>query len=113
MGETNGKPIIRPLRENEKGPEFPGLSASCRILHKIAVPPTGVEQSQDSPGISGSVAQSDALSDARGVLCHVDDVRLARLIDVWPALEDAVKGEILTLAGSWPTTLTTGSDVTG
>lgn len=43
MGETDGKPVIRPLRENEKGPEFPGLSASCRLLHKIAVPPTGVE----------------------------------------------------------------------
>ena len=43
MGETDGKTVIRPLRENEKGPEFPGLSVSCRLLHKKTVPPTGVE----------------------------------------------------------------------
>lgn len=43
MGETDGKPVIRPLRENEKSPEFPGLSVSCRLLHKKTVPPTGVE----------------------------------------------------------------------
>ncbi len=43
MSETDGKPVIRPLRENEKGPEFPGLSVSCTLLHKIAVPPRGFE----------------------------------------------------------------------
>lgn len=43
MPETNGKPIIRPLRENEKSPEFPGLSAACRLLHGMPVPPQGLE----------------------------------------------------------------------
>ena len=43
MGETNGKAVIRPLRENEKGPEFPGLSVPFSSVNKMAVPPTGVE----------------------------------------------------------------------
>ncbi len=43
MAEPDGKTVIRPLRENEKSPEFPGLSVSCRLLHKKPVPPTGVE----------------------------------------------------------------------
>ena len=43
MSEPNGKTVIRPIRENEKGPEFPGLSASCTLLHKMAVPPRGFE----------------------------------------------------------------------
>ena len=43
IGETEGKAVIRPLRENEKGPEFPGLSAACRLLHSLPVPPVGLE----------------------------------------------------------------------
>ncbi len=43
MSETDGKTVIRPIRENEKGPVFPGLSASCTLLHKISVPPRGFE----------------------------------------------------------------------
>ena len=38
MSETDGNPVIRPLRENEKGPEFPGLSASCTLLRKMEYP---------------------------------------------------------------------------
>ncbi|MFM9959691.1 MAG: tyrosine-type recombinase/integrase [Planctomycetaceae bacterium] len=43
MSESEGKPIIRPLRDNEKAPEFPGLSAACRFLHSSSVPPVGLE----------------------------------------------------------------------
>ena len=43
MSEPDGKPIIRPLRDNEKAPEFPGLSAACRLLHNQSVPPQGLE----------------------------------------------------------------------
>ena len=43
MSESEGKPVIRPLRENEKAPEFPGLSAACRLLHNLPVPPVGLE----------------------------------------------------------------------
>ena len=43
MSELDGKTVIRPICENEKGPEFPGLSASCTLLHKMAVPPRGFE----------------------------------------------------------------------
>lgn len=34
MVESDGKPGIRPMGENEKGPEFPSLSISFRILCK-------------------------------------------------------------------------------
>jgi hypothetical protein len=42
----DGNGVIRPLRENEKAPEFPGLPASdgsFRYIHINPVPPTGVE----------------------------------------------------------------------
>ncbi len=96
MSEPDGKTVIRPIRENEKGPVFPGLSASCTILNKITVLPRGVELSQDSAGNSRADDQGDSQSDS---LVVVSDPRLARLIEVWPALADDVKGEMLTLAG--------------
>ena len=43
MSEPDGKPVIRPIRENEKGPEFPGLSVSGTLQHKLSVPPRGFE----------------------------------------------------------------------
>ena len=43
MSEPDGNAVVSPLRENEKGPEFPGLSATCTLLHKMAVPPRGFE----------------------------------------------------------------------
>ncbi len=43
ISEPDGKPVIRPLRDNEKAPEFPGLSAACRLLHNQSVPPQGLE----------------------------------------------------------------------
>ncbi len=41
-GET-GNGVIRPLRENEKGPVFPGLSAPFRDMHNETLPPQGLE----------------------------------------------------------------------
>ncbi len=43
MTEIEGTPVIRPLRENEKAPEFPGLSRPFSSVNFMAVPPTGVE----------------------------------------------------------------------
>ncbi|MFM9959683.1 MAG: hypothetical protein ACKV2Q_00455 [Planctomycetaceae bacterium] len=63
------------------------------------MPPVGAELSHESPGKSQVDRQGDAESDA---VCVVSDPRLARLIEVWPALDDDVKGEILTLAGLRP-----------
>lgn len=37
------KPIIRPLRENEKAPAFPGLSRPFSCMNNMAVPPAGFE----------------------------------------------------------------------
>ena len=54
---------------------------------------------QDSAGKSSGDGQGDAESDA---VCVVSDPWLARLIEVWPALADDVKGEMLTLAGLRP-----------
>ena len=62
------------------------------------MPPVGAEQSRDLAGKSTVGDEGDALSDARGVLCQVDDARLVALIEQWPTLSDRVKGEILKLA---------------
>ena len=43
IGEPDRNPVIRPLRENEKAPEFPGLSRPFSSVNFMAVPPTGVE----------------------------------------------------------------------
>ncbi len=53
--------------------------------------------------------EGDAESDA---VCVVTDPRLARLIEVWPALADDVKGEMLTLAGLRPDDVDDFNDVT-
>ena len=63
----------------------------------------------DSRGNSQSNDQGDAESDA---VCVVSDPRLARLIEVWPALADDVKGEMLTLAGLRPDDVDDFNDVT-
>ena len=44
--DETGNGVIRPLRDNEKAPEFPGLSelvAHFRLLHIRSVPPVGLE----------------------------------------------------------------------
>ncbi len=43
INKMDGKPVIRPMRDNEKAPAFPGLSVPFRHMHGMAVPPTGVE----------------------------------------------------------------------
>lgn len=48
--------------------------------------------------------QGDALSDARGGLCQVDDARLAGLIECWSRLSEQVKVEILGLVENDQTT---------
>lgn len=75
------------------------------------VPPQGAEQLQGLAVNSTVVEQDDALSDARGRVSQVEDARLAKLIDVWPALGDDVKAVILSLAGQRPDDVDDGSDV--
>ena len=43
ISEPDGKPVIRPLRDNEKAPEFPGLSVTCRDMHTSTVAEAGIE----------------------------------------------------------------------
>ena len=105
--EIDRATIKRPLRENEKAPEFPGLSVARRDMHNLPEPRRGAELSQESPGKSRSDWQGDSLSDS------LADVRLARLIEVWPALSDDVKAEILTRAGVRPDDVDDFNDVTG
>jgi hypothetical protein len=51
MGESDGKPAVRPLRENEKTPEFPGLSRPFSSANKWEIPPTGLNCHRISRGI--------------------------------------------------------------
>ncbi len=41
--ENDVNAVVRPLRENEKAPEFPGLSSPFSSVNGMVVPPTGVE----------------------------------------------------------------------
>ncbi len=43
ISDETGTGVIRPLRDNEKAPEFPGPSAACRLLRNQSVPPQGLE----------------------------------------------------------------------
>ena len=43
IGQTEAKPIIRPARENEKAPAFPGLSHQFTSVNNQTVPPVGLE----------------------------------------------------------------------
>lgn len=59
----------------------------------------GLETSTDFARNSTIGRQGDSQSDSLG---GVSDPWLARLIEVWPALAEDVKGEMLTLAGLRP-----------
>ena len=93
---------IFPIRENEKAPECPVLSGQITSMtgshdfrSNFSVPRRGAEQSHESPGKSQVAGQGDSQSDSLG---GVVDPRLALLIEVWPALDDDVKAEIVRLA---------------
>ena len=43
ISEPDGYAVVHPLRDNEKAPEFPGLSVSCRNLHNQTLPRRGLE----------------------------------------------------------------------
>ncbi len=43
ISEPDGNSVVRPPRDNEKAPEFPGLSVSCRDMHNPTVPRRGLE----------------------------------------------------------------------
>ena len=43
MSELDGNTVIRPMRDNEKAPEFPGLSVTCRNMHTSTVAEAGIE----------------------------------------------------------------------
>ncbi|HLQ44384.1 MAG TPA: hypothetical protein VK137_06635, partial [Planctomycetaceae bacterium] len=43
IDELEETPIKRPLRENENTPVFPGCSAPFTDMHKITLPPQGLE----------------------------------------------------------------------
>lgn len=43
IGQTEAKPIICSLRENEKAPEFPRLSQHFTSVNNQSMPPQGLE----------------------------------------------------------------------
>ncbi len=43
IGEMEGNGAIHPPTNNEKGPEFPGLSVPCRDMHNLTVAARGLE----------------------------------------------------------------------
>ncbi len=66
----------------------------------------GFDSPHDSAGNRGVDEESGAHSGARG------DSRLVKLIEVWPALADDLKTEMLTLAGLRPYDVDDFNDVT-
>ena len=93
------KPVKLARIQKRKRPGVSGAFMPFRRASSKPVTRPGSELSQDSSGKSTVDEQGDAESDA---VCVVSDPRLARLIEVWPALADDVKGELLTLAGLRP-----------
>ena len=43
INEMRGNGVVRLTRDNEKGPEFPGLSVPCRPMHKGELAEAGIE----------------------------------------------------------------------
>ena len=74
-------------------------AATSSVLRRSEVAEAGIETSTDFAGNSTIGRQGDSQSDSLG---GVSDPRLARLIEVWPALAEDVKGEMLALAGIRP-----------
>ena len=81
----------RPLRLSE----FPADSARFTSVNTNTVAEAGLETSSDFAGNSTIGRQGDSQSDSLG---GIVDPRLARLIEVWPVLDDDVKAEIVRLA---------------
>ena len=77
-----------------------------RILN---VGDTGFDTPSNSVGNHANQSHDGAHSGARG---DVTDAQLARLIEVWPALSDDVKAEILALVGLRPYDVDDLGDVT-
>ena len=77
---------------NAKTLEFPRV-----LAEKLG--DTGFDSSSNSAGNHANQSHDGAHSGARG---DVTDAQLARLIEVWPALSDDVKAEILALVGLRP-----------
>ena len=105
-------PTVRLRKEPDASSVDPQFARKNRTVRDGAVeevPPVGAELSHESAGKSQVAEQGDAESDA---VCVVSDPRLARLIEVWPALADDVKGEMLTLAGLRPYDVDDVNDVT-
>ena len=84
---------------------FRGIHAASNDCSTSQLPDQGPNFVENSRGKPQSEVQGDSLSDSLG------DSRLAKLIEVWPALSDKVKAEILTLAGLRPDDVDDFNDV--
>lgn len=93
------KAAVSPRTETHHGCDGLRFAKTCGTMRDDAictVAEAGIETSTDFAGNSTIGRQGDSQSDSLG---GVSDPRLARLIGVWPALADGLKGEILRLAG--------------
>ena len=100
---------ILPCTELQPNEDAAGCARKNRtVRHGAAeqIPPTGAELSPESTGKSQVDGQGDANSDA------LSDDWLVKLVEVWPALVDDVKAEILSLAGLRPDDVDDFNDVT-
>lgn len=98
--------IIRPARENEQTPEFPGfsgqfasLTGSTKLQIKLSVPPQGLEltavKGLPDNGLRPEVFSCAAKSGAVDGDSVVDDADLAWVLAVWPKLSAELKAKIL------------------
>ena len=67
--------------------DMPRLAESCEIVHKRTLGATGIELPSKSPGNTRTSSITDVES----------DVRLARLVEVWPRLSPDVQERILAM----------------
>ncbi|MFM9965339.1 MAG: tyrosine-type recombinase/integrase [Planctomycetaceae bacterium] len=95
MSESSG--TVRPAGnpETQKPRHFRGIHSLSDTCTTNQLPGQGTNLCEISREIQAVDGQGDSQSDSLG---GVVDPRLARLIEVWPALDDDVKAEIVRLA---------------
>jgi hypothetical protein len=77
------------ISRNEKSP--------CETGFQYHPPPRGVEQGSNSSGNTGFAPQRDANSDALSGNSAPIDPGLALIVNIWPALPESVRKNVLTI----------------
>ena len=85
------------LAAHEKTPVLQGHASECDHLRDGRVPPTGVEQSEESPSRVTKSGTGAAKSAAVGDGFTPIDRDLASVIEAWPTLPPAIREAILAM----------------